>query len=144
MRRHGQRNETYEIVNGVLRRTVTFADGYRYQHPCTLQVYKQIAYFVEERGEQGVTTDELWRALDRLPQTQVSTALAFLKDCLAKPCNGQQKPSAVVANSTRANSSLTWNQNKADPEYSGSALLFNALSSFGRMPARRLFSRVSR
>lgn len=83
-RRPRDRNVNFDVVDGVLTRTVSFRDGHAYTHRCTRQVYESVAYAIEERagsggGGEGVTLDSLAAALD-LPFTQVNVALEFMKE----------------------------------------------------------------
>lgn len=61
-------------------RYVTFPNGKGYVHRAELDVIKEVCWFVEERGDDGVTTGELWDALPQFAATQISVALDFLKD----------------------------------------------------------------
>jgi hypothetical protein len=78
--RRSQRDVVFEVCRGRLARHVRFIDGRGYTQHCTSDVLGQVACLVEERGQDGITTNELWEALPDLPCTQVSIALAFLKD----------------------------------------------------------------
>ena len=78
-RRPRDRNVIFDVVDGVLTRTVSFRDGHAYTHRCTRQVYESVAYAIEERAAEGVTLDSLAAALD-LPFTQVNVALEFMKE----------------------------------------------------------------
>ena len=68
------------MVRSVLARTVRLQHGRTYQHTCTLESFADVARFVEEHGQGGVTTGMLWKRLD-VPCTQATVALEFLKDC---------------------------------------------------------------
>ncbi len=83
--RRAQRDVVFEVRRGRLVRHVALTNGRGYAQHCTLEVLDQVAWVVEERGENGVTTNELWESLPDLPCTQISVALAFLKDrgCVA-------------------------------------------------------------
>ncbi len=78
--RQTQREIAYDVRRGRLMRNVRFPDGRSYTHHCTLEVLQEVAWVVEERGQAGVTTHELWEALPNSPCTQIALALAFLKD----------------------------------------------------------------
>src|SRR5262249_56821812 len=78
--RRSQREIMFEVQRGRLVREVRLKDGRTYAQHCTLDVFEAVAQFVEARGADGVTTNELWTALPDLPCTQISIALAFLKD----------------------------------------------------------------
>jgi hypothetical protein len=51
-----------------------------YKQLCTLAVFEEVVSLLEERGHEGVTTNELWAGLPDQPCTQISIALAFLKE----------------------------------------------------------------
>jgi hypothetical protein len=78
--RRSQRDVVFEVCRGRLVRHVRLADGRGYTQHCTPEVLEQVACVVEARGGDGVTTNELWTSLPDLPCTQISIALAFLKD----------------------------------------------------------------
>ena len=78
--RSRQRDVRFEVERGLLVRHVTLADGKGYVHRAELVVIKEVCWLIEQRGEDGVTTGELWDALPNLPTTQISVALDFLKD----------------------------------------------------------------
>ncbi len=78
--RRSQRDVVFEVCRGRLVRQVRLTDGRGYTQHCTSDVLGQVACLVEGRGEDGITTNELWDALPDLPCTQISIALAFLKD----------------------------------------------------------------
>jgi len=78
--RRSQSTISFEVCRDQLVRQVLFADGRGYTQICKLAVFEQVAGLIEERGNQGVTTNELWEALPDLPCTQISVALAFLKE----------------------------------------------------------------
>jgi len=77
--RSREREVDFDVVDGVLERTVTFPDGRFYVHRCTRKVYEEVAYSIEERATDGVTLDPLARELD-LPHSQVNVALEYLKE----------------------------------------------------------------
>jgi hypothetical protein len=78
--RRTQRDVEFAVRHGRLVRLVRLRDGRSYTQQCTRAVLEQVAWLVEARGEAGVTTPEVWAALPELPCTQLSIALAFLKD----------------------------------------------------------------
>jgi hypothetical protein len=78
--RRRQQEIVFAVRHGRLVRHVRFRDGRGYTQQCTGAVLEQVAWLVEARGEAGVTTPELWDALPELPCTQISIALAFLKE----------------------------------------------------------------
>src|SRR5262249_32014779 len=75
-----QREVSFEVQRGRLVRRVRLKDGRTYAHYCMPGVLKEVTHCVEERGDAGVTTGELWTALPNYPCTQISVALEFLKD----------------------------------------------------------------
>ncbi len=77
--RHRERNVIFDVVDGVLTRTVIFPDRRTYTHRCTRAIYEEVAHAIDERPKQGVTLDPLAKALD-LPLTQVNVALEFMKE----------------------------------------------------------------
>src|SRR5262249_16713755 len=78
--RRAPREIVFEVRRGRLVRQVRLQDGRTYTQQCTLDAFEAVAQRVEARREVGVTTNELWSALPDLPCTQISIALAFLKD----------------------------------------------------------------
>jgi hypothetical protein len=80
------RQLTFEVRHHQLVRHVRLADGREYTHACTLPVFDQVAWQVQERAAAGVSTGELWKAVPALPYTQINVALAFLAEqgCLAR------------------------------------------------------------
>lgn len=79
--RRAARDVVFAVRRGWLVRHVRFPDGRGYTQRCSLAVLRETAYLVEARGEEGVTTTELWQLLPNLPCTQLAIALDFLKDC---------------------------------------------------------------
>jgi hypothetical protein len=75
-----KRDEIFTVHRGRLVRQVERSDGRGYMQHCSLDALKEVAWLVEERGETGVTTNELWEGLPDLPCTQISIALAFMKE----------------------------------------------------------------
>jgi hypothetical protein len=78
--RRTQQEIVFAVRYGRLVRHVRLRDGRGYTQHCTREVLEQVAWLVEARGERGVTTPELWDVLPEWPCTQISVALAFLKD----------------------------------------------------------------
>jgi hypothetical protein len=80
------RQVTFEVRHGRLLRHVRLAGGRQYTHACTLAVFEQVAWQVQERPAARVSTGELCKALPALPYTQINVALAFLAErgCLAR------------------------------------------------------------
>jgi hypothetical protein len=92
-----KREETYTVHRGRLVRHVERSDGRGDTQHCTLDALKKVAWVVEERGEGGVTTGKLWEALSDLPCTQVSIALAFMKDRGCAQTEGRRSYAASKA-----------------------------------------------
>ena len=90
--RHRQRNVIFDVAHDHLVRTVHFPDGRSYTHRCTRQVFENVAYTIEECGDQGVTLDSLVKVLDA-PFTQVNVALEFMKErgCVVTPSGGGRR-----------------------------------------------------
>jgi hypothetical protein len=78
--RRADRKCEFRIVDGVLYRTVEMPDGRSYRHTCALESFADVARFIEEHAEVGVTTTDLWDRLEATPCTQATVALEFLKD----------------------------------------------------------------
>jgi len=71
---------TFRIDRAVfLVRAVTPRRGKPYEHRCSLEVYEQVAHWIDERGEHPFTGEEIVAAEDA-PHSQVFTALAFLHE----------------------------------------------------------------
>jgi hypothetical protein len=77
--RRSQSEIVFEVCRGRLVRHVRLKDNRGYTQHCTLAVFEEVVWLLEERGHEGVTTNELWAALPDRPCTQISIALAFLK-----------------------------------------------------------------
>lgn len=78
--RRSQRQVSYEVRRGRLVRHVRLPDGRGYTHHCTRATFEEVAAVIDERGEAGVTTNELWEALPEMSCTQAALALVFLKE----------------------------------------------------------------
>jgi len=79
--RHQQRDVRFTVVDGYLVRTVTFADGRKYQHRCAPAACEQVAHAVEETPAEGEgTVLETIARKEELPFTQANVALEFLKE----------------------------------------------------------------
>jgi hypothetical protein len=80
-RPHRHRDVDFRVLDDHLEMTVSFADqpDRNYTHRCTRDVYREVAYAIEERAAGGSTLDELVEAIDA-PYTQVNDALAFMKE----------------------------------------------------------------
>jgi len=73
------RDESFAIEDDGLIRRVTPRRGEPYEHACTEQVYKDVAWAIEQLGAATFTGEEIRDRLDA-PNTQVFTTLAFLKE----------------------------------------------------------------
>ncbi len=77
--------QEFTVERGWLVRTVRTTKGGTYQHRCSLDAFKAVCWFIEERAGDGVTSDMLWQNLPDVPCSQAAVAVAFLKErgCLA-------------------------------------------------------------
>ncbi len=73
------RDETFTLLDGQLVQTVAPARGRPYEHRCPLPSFERVAHAVDEAGGDGFTLETLV-AHEGLPFTQVSVALAFMKE----------------------------------------------------------------
>jgi len=71
--------EAFAVEDGFLVRRVVPKRGTPYEHTCTEQVYKDVAYAIEQLGARSFTGEDIQAAIDA-PFTQVAVAMAFLKD----------------------------------------------------------------
>ena len=73
------RDIRFRHEDGCLVRTVAGADGRSYTHRCTLDVFEQVAWVLEQAPHEGrgLAINEI-AAADDLPHTQVDVTLAFL------------------------------------------------------------------
>lgn len=78
-RRRDQRDITFQVIDDRLVRTVTLPNGRTYTHRCTRDVYREVAYAIEERAADGVTMEIVADAIDA-PYTQVNVAMEFMKE----------------------------------------------------------------
>jgi hypothetical protein len=74
-----RRVDEFSVEDGCLVRSVVPRRGRPYVHRCPLPAFEQVAYAVEEAGDDGFTLETLVEVED-LPFTQVAVALAFLKE----------------------------------------------------------------
>jgi len=72
--------KTFEIVRGELVRTVVPRRGRPYVQRCDRASFEDVVRTVEDRGDDGITTNELWEALPDVPCSRVSVAFDFLKE----------------------------------------------------------------
>jgi len=72
------REITWAVRDRQLQRCVRQADGRSYTHTCTLPVFEEVAWFIQDHPETGVSSYDLWKLRPNLPFTQINIALAFL------------------------------------------------------------------
>ncbi len=71
----------FDVVDDHLEMKVSFPDasGRNYIHRCTRDIFREVAFTIEERAAGGTTLEDLVAAMDA-PFTQVNVALAFMKE----------------------------------------------------------------
>ncbi len=74
-----ERNETFDVIDDHLIRSVVPRRGQPYRHRCPRRTFEQVAFAIDEAGDATFTLELLVRRED-LPFTQVAVALAFLKE----------------------------------------------------------------
>lgn len=72
--------KTFEMRHGVLVRTVVPRRGQPYVHRCDLESFTEVARWLDERGDSGLTITDLWNELPDVASTRASVALDFLKE----------------------------------------------------------------
>lgn len=82
--RHRNRVVNFDVVDDHLEMKVTFPDapdvrGRDYVHRCTRDIFREVAFTIEESAAGGMTLEDLVAAMDA-PYTQVNVALAFMKE----------------------------------------------------------------
>ena len=79
--RHRNRLVLFDVADDHLEMQVSFphAPDRNYVHRCTRDVYREVAFTIEEVAAGGTTLEELVAAMDA-PFTQVNVALAFMKE----------------------------------------------------------------
>ncbi len=72
---------TFNVVDDHLEMKVVFPDNPSrdYVHRCTRDIFREVAFTIEEKAAGGTTLEELVAAMDA-PFTQVNVALAFMKE----------------------------------------------------------------
>ena len=72
---------TFDVVDDHLEMKVVFPDTPTrdYVHRCTRDIFREVAFTIEEKAAGGTTLEELVAAMDA-PFTQVNVALAFMKE----------------------------------------------------------------
>ncbi|MBI1904159.1 MAG: hypothetical protein HYS13_23945 [Planctomycetia bacterium] len=81
---------------GRLERRVELPNGRSYTQRATLKTLKEVAAFVEQRGETGPKTQEMWDALRHLPATQASLSLQFLVERGCMVVDGRRNYAALA------------------------------------------------
>lgn len=74
-----ERLETFEVQDDHLVRKVVPMRGEPYIHRCPRKAFEQVAFAIDEAGDEAFTLNGLVQRED-LPFTQVAVALAFLKE----------------------------------------------------------------
>ena len=72
---------TFDVVEDHLEMKVVFPDSPTrdYVHRCTRDIFREVAFTIEEKAAGGTTLEDLVAAMDA-PFTQVNVALAFMKE----------------------------------------------------------------
>jgi hypothetical protein len=72
---------TFDVVDDHLEMKVVFPDSPTrdYLHRCTRDIFREVAFTIEEKAAGGTTLEDLVAAMDA-PFTQVNVALAFMKE----------------------------------------------------------------
>ncbi len=74
-----ERNEIFDVEDGHLIRKVVPRRGQPYKHRCSREAFEQVAFAIDEAGDEAFTLESLVERED-LPFTQAAVALAFLKE----------------------------------------------------------------
>jgi hypothetical protein len=74
------KEERYARDGAWLVREVVPRRGKPYRRHCSREGLETVVWHIVQHPNRGITTGQLWEALPELPKTEVSTALAFLKD----------------------------------------------------------------
>lgn len=72
--------KTFEIIRKELVRSVIPWRGKPYVQRCDRASFEEVVRTIEGRGEDGITTNELWESLPDVPCSRVSVAFDFLKE----------------------------------------------------------------
>jgi hypothetical protein len=89
-------SDTYRVEAGALIRIVVPRRGKPYEHACTEEVYKDVAYAIEQLGSQLFKVEDIRRSLDA-PFTQANVAVMFL---LERGCIRRTRGRMLVATTT--------------------------------------------
>src|SRR5437868_3500168 len=81
-----RRRVTFEIRDHQLRRHVRLWGGRHYTKTCSLSVFENVAWHLQQHLGEGITGTGLWRVLPGAPLTQLHVALDFLLEwgCLVR------------------------------------------------------------
>ncbi|HCD32180.1 MAG TPA: hypothetical protein DER01_07200 [Phycisphaerales bacterium] len=76
-----QRDVTFRVIDDHLEMHVTFKHqpDRNYVHRCTRDVFRDVAYAIEDHAAGGTTHEQIVHVIDA-PCTQVNVALAFMKE----------------------------------------------------------------
>jgi len=80
MRTPIDKRQTFTFELGHLVRTVRRRDGGEYRHRCSLDSFREVAFFIEHHADEGSTSGDIWQGLRHVACTQASVAVAFLKE----------------------------------------------------------------
>jgi len=78
-RRREPDDVAFTVTDGILAKTVHMPDGRSYVHRCTQDVYREVAWAIENHAATGVTMSSLAESTGA-PYTQVNVALEFMKE----------------------------------------------------------------
>jgi hypothetical protein len=72
---------TFRVIDDHLEMLVTFPHqpDRNYTHRCMRDVFREVAYAIEDHAAGGTTLEEIVEVIDA-PYTQVNVALAFMKE----------------------------------------------------------------
>ncbi len=75
------RDVTFRVQDDHLEMRVIFAHqpDRNYVHRCTRDIFRKVAYAIEDHAAGGTTLEQIVHAVDA-PYTQVNVALAFMKE----------------------------------------------------------------
>ena len=80
-RPHRQRDVSFQVTDDHLEMHVTFRNqpDRNYMHRCTRDIFREVAYAIEDHAAGGTTLEQIVDVIDA-PYTQVNVALAFMKE----------------------------------------------------------------
>jgi hypothetical protein len=72
---------TFRVIDDHLEMHVTFPKQpeRNYVHRCTRDIFRKVAYAIEDHAAGGTTLEQIVQAIDA-PYTQVNVALAFMRE----------------------------------------------------------------